>query len=359
MLTKATASDRPATLVTGAAGFIGFHCASALLDRGEIVVGIDNLSDYYSVGLKRARLDILSQHPNFRFVLADLSQSGELEAAVGPTLVNKVIHLAAQPGTRRSLTEPEAYVAANIFGHLNVLEFCRRRGDIEHLVYASSSGVYGKHAQVPFCESDRADRPASFYAATKRADELMSYAYSQLHGIPQTGLRFFTVYGPWGRPDMAVWAFTEAIFRGAPIQLFNNGNLRRDFTFIDDAVTAVLAVLDEPPTSAREPHRIYNVGHGRPIALRRLIVLLEDAIGREARVERHPEQPGNIVETVADNELIRTDFGFSPKTSIEAGVRHFVKWYGAHHRLEPHRTGRGVRTKARAPTPRATSIVEA
>ena len=337
-----------AILVTGVAGFIGFHCARTLLERGEIVIGVDNLSDYYPVELKRARLAILEKHRDFRFNRVDLSETGALEAAVAGAPIARVIHLAAQPGIRRSLTEPQSYITANLVGHANVLEFCRGRGDLEHLVYASSSSVYGNNTKQPFSETDRVDQPASLYAATKRADELMSYAYAGLYGLPQTGLRFFTVYGPWGRPDMAVWTFTEAILNDRPIRLFNGGDLRRDFTYIDDIVSGVLAVLDGPPLHrVSSLHRIYNIGNNRPVSVKRLVALLEEATGRAARIEIALMQAGDMIETAADITAIEADFGFSPATPIEVGIPRFVDWYRARSKA-PHEMARAMMVRVPA-----------
>lgn len=318
----------PSTLVTGAAGFIGFHCARELLARGETVVGIDNLNSYYAVELKRARLAELRRYPGFRFAQVDIADAAALEHALAGAPLRRVLHLAAQAGVRYSLENPQAYVASNLAGHLNVLEFCRRNPDLEHLVYASSSSVYGRGSKMPYAESERADRPASLYAATKRADELMSEAYASLYDIRQTGLRFFTVYGPWGRPDMAVWLFTDAILKGREIRLFDGGQGRRDFTYIGDVVAGTLAVLDRAPSSGADPHRIYNVGNGSPVTVNELLRTVEEVTGLRARTVVAPKQPGDVDHTAADISAIARDFGFAPRTSLRKGVAAFVDWYG-------------------------------
>ena len=321
------------TLVTGAAGFIGFHCARELLVRGETVIGIDNLNDYYAVDLKQARLAELRRHGNFRFHQVDIADAAALEGALAHDSIRRVLHLAAQAGVRYSLENPHAYVASNIAGHLNVLEFCRHRPEIEHLVYASSSSVYGRDSKLPYAETEKADRPASLYAATKRADELMSEAYASLYDLRQTGLRFFTVYGPWGRPDMAVWLFTDAILKGREIRLFDSGRGRRDFTYIDDAVAGTLAILDRTPSCDAPPHRVYNVGNGRPLTVIELVRTVEEATGLKARTITAPRQAGDVDHTAADIAIAR-DFGFAPKTTIAKGVRAFVDWYRMQYPLE-------------------------
>ena len=320
--------------VTGAAGFIGYHMCKALLARGDSVFGIDNLNDYYDVALKKARLARLQQHGGFKFALADICNLGALNHAVtNAGDVRAVLHLAAQAGVRYSLINPSAYVNTNIVGQLNILEMCRQLPDLEHMVYASSSSVYGGSSALPFTESDSVNLPVSLYAASKKADELMGNVYAHLYRIPMTGLRFFTVYGPWGRPDMAAFIFTRAIFLGEPIKIFNNGDMRRDFTYVDDVVEGVLAVLDAPPSGAGEaaPHRIYNIGNNRSEPLLRYVELLEKAIGRPAEKELAPMQPGDVKETYADIEAIRRDHGFEPKTSIDEGIPRFVAWYRDYH----------------------------
>ena len=312
-------------LVTGAAGFIGYHVSKALLARGEQVVGIDNLNSYYSVALKEARLAELRGHGGFRFLRLDFAAPDAL-AALDTAGIERIVHLGAQPGVRHSIRQPMDYAASNLTGHLAVLELGRRLTGLKHLVYASSSSVYGGNTKLPFAENDPVDHPISLYAATKRADELMSEAYAHLYGLPQTGLRFFTVYGPSGRPDMAVWLFTEALFEDRPIRLFENGSLLRDFTYVDDIVRGVLAVLDGPPSGAR-PHRLYNIGNNRPERVTRLVEIIERAAGREARIVSEPMQPGDVPATYADIDAIRRDHGFAPATPLEVGVPRFVDWY--------------------------------
>jgi UDP-glucuronate 4-epimerase len=319
-----------AILVTGAAGFIGFHVAGHLLARGEEVIGLDNLSPYYSVALKRGRLSALASHgAAFRFRAADLADFEALESAVAGARIDRVIHLAAQPGVRHSLENPLAYGRSNLCGHLNVLELARRLDGLKAVTYASSSSVYGGNDQVPFAEGHRVDRPVSLYAATKRADELMSHAYAHLYGLPLTGLRFFTVYGPWGRPDMAVWSFTEKILNGEPIPVYGGGRLERDFTYIDDIVAGTVATLDDPagPDPGGVPHRLYNIGNSRPVAVSRLIELIEAATGERAvRLER-PRPAGDVERTFADITAISRDHGFHPRTLLEEGIPRFVEWY--------------------------------
>jgi UDP-glucuronate 4-epimerase len=320
-------------LVTGAAGFIGFHTSAALLKRGERVIGVDDLNDYYSVALKEARLAELNREPRFTFHRLDLAVSGGIAELLSRNPdVDRVIHLAAQAGVRYSLTHPRAYIAANIQGHLEILEACRDRSQLKHLVFASSSSVYGGNTKLPFAIGDRVDTPQSLYAATKKADELMSYCYAHLYGIPMTGLRFFTVYGPWGRPDMAAWLFTEAIIAGKPIKLFNRGVMQRDFTFIDDIVGGVVAALDRPaqPDADGVPLRLYNLGNHCSEDLRRFVSLLEAAIGRKAIVELLPMQPGDVPATYADITESQRDLGFHPTTSIDDGIPRFVAWYRGH-----------------------------
>ena len=313
-------------LVTGAAGFIGSHVAHALLDRGEDVLGLDNLNDYYDVGLKKARLNRLRPRDGFRFLKADLEDGGTVTGlARSEPGIDRIAHLAAQAGVRHSLTHPRAYTAANVEGQLNVLELARALPRPPRLVYASSSSVYGGNDETPFSVDHRVDRPVSLYAATKRAGELMAYCYSHLHGVPSTGLRFFTVYGPWGRPDMAAWIFAEAVFEGRPIRLFNNGDMRRGFTYIDDVVAGVLAALDRWP-DASPPHALYNLGNRRSEPLPRFIEVIENAAGREAIKEFAPMQPGDVKDTVADIEASRRDLGFEPVTAIDEGLPRFVDW---------------------------------
>jgi UDP-glucuronate 4-epimerase len=314
-------------LVTGAAGFIGYHVARRLLDRGERVFGIDNLSPYYSPALKRARLAELGRSPGFSFAQIDVADRAGLRGSLAGAGIRRLIHLAAQAGVRHSLSHPEDYATANLVGHLNMLEYARHLEGLELMVYASSSSVYGGNTKLPFSESDPVDRPVSLYAATKRADELMSISYAELYRLPLIGLRFFTVYGPWGRPDMAMWLFTEAILAGRPIQVFNHGRMRRDFTYIDDIVAGVLMVADGPPPKPPAAHRLYNIGNHRPEELTRMIALLEAAVGTKAKKELLPLQPGDVVETYADIDAIRRDYGFEPTTPLEVGIPKFVEWY--------------------------------
>ncbi len=319
-------------MVTGVAGFIGFHVAQRLLARGDEVVGIDNLNSYYDVQLKRDRLAELQGRPGFSFHPLDIADREAMHAAFAGRRIDRIVHLAAQVGVRYSLENPYAYVTANVMGHLVLLELCRQLEGLDHLVYASSSSVYGGNRKLPFSEADRVDTPISLYAATKRADELISQSYAHLFRIPQTGLRFFTVYGPWGRPDMAVWLFTEAIFAGRPIRVFNYGDIHRDFTFVDDIVAGILAVLDSPPVDSVEapPHRIYNIGNHRPERLGHLIDVLEQATGRKAIRQLEPMQPGDMPATFADIEAIRTAHDFRPTTPIEVGIPRFVEWFRAY-----------------------------
>jgi UDP-glucuronate 4-epimerase len=325
-----------AVLVTGAAGFIGFHLCAALLARGTAVVGVDNLNAYYDVALKRARLAELEPHAGFSFHetdIADHEAMAAIFAAAGP--IRRVVHLAAQAGVRHSIDNPMAYVHANLVGHAVILELCRQAPAFEHLVYASSSSVYGGNTKLPFAVADPVDRPVSLYAATKRADELMSHTYSHLYRLAVTGLRFFTVYGPWGRPDMAAYLFTEAILAGRAIKVFNHGRMKRDFTYIDDIVAGVIAALDTPPadTGAAAPARLYNIGNHKAEDLMRFIAVLEDAIGAKARMDMLPMQPGDVAETYADITDIQRDLGFAPTTGIDEGLPRFVDWYRGYHRL--------------------------
>ena len=307
-------------LVTGVAGFIGAAVARALLDRGESVVGIDNLNAYYPVSLKRDRLARLTG--KFAFVEGDFAETATLDALPA---FDRIVHLGAQAGVRHSLSAPHEYVRSNLSGHLNVLELARARG-VAHLVYASSSSVYGSNAKLPFAVGDTVDHPVSLYAATKRADELMSDAYAHLFTIPQTGLRFFTVYGPWGRPDMAPWLFTEAILRGQPIRLFNGGRMKRDFTYIDDIVAGVLAALDRPPAGTR-PHFIYNLGNDRAEELTHFVQIIEAATGRRAIVEEALLPPGDVIATHADIDRTRHNLEWSPTTTLDDGLPRFVDWF--------------------------------
>lgn len=329
-----SAESQP-VLVTGSAGFIGFHVAKALLDRGHQVVGVDNLNAYYDISLKEARLALLTQDSRFDFVRGDLAETGVVDT-VFRRRPRGVIHLAAQAGVRYSLTNPHAYATSNITAFLNILEACRH-SSVEHLVYASSSSVYGANRKIPFSVSDRVDHPISLYAATKKANELMAYTYSHLYRIPSTGLRFFTVYGPWGRPDMAYFKFTRAILAGEPIEIFNYGDLQRDFTYVDDIVDGVLRVYDRPPSDAgtapaeggfpEVPHRVYNIGNSRPVQLLRFIEILESLLGRQAVKRMSPMQPGDVHATFADVSDLERDVGFAPSTSIEEGLARFTRWF--------------------------------
>ena len=322
-------------LVTGAAGFIGFHVADRLLARGDRVIGLDNLNDYYDVGLKRDRLALLQAQSGFGFIQTDIADFEGLKGALADTgPLRGIVHLAAQAGVRYSLTNPHAYLQANLAGHLNMLEIARHCDGLEHMVYASSSSVYGGNRELPFSVDDRVDHPVSLYAATKKADELMSHCYAHLYRTPQTGLRFFTVYGPWGRPDMAMWLFTKAILAGEPIRVFNNGAMQRDFTYIDDIVTGVVASLDNPPADGGEgkpPYRVYNIGNHKAEPLMRMIGLIEDALGRKAEKIMEPMQPGDVPATYADIEAIRRDLGFEPSTPIDVGIPAFIDWYKTYH----------------------------
>lgn len=329
------------TLITGAAGFIGYHLAARLLASGEAVIGVDNVNDYYDPKLKRDRLaDLKARAGNgFSFIEADFADHAALDAALAPHSFDRIAHLGAQAGVRYSIDNPRAYVQSNLVGHLNLLEVARGRQ--VPMVYASSSSVYGGNETLPFRVEDRVDHPLSLYAATKKADELMSETYAHLYRIPLTGLRFFTVYGPWGRPDMAMWLFTKAILAGEPIKVFNHGDMRRDFTYIDDIVTGVVATLDNPPSDdglpkaggSVAPHRLYNIGNHRSEELMRMIDLIEAACGRTAIRELHPMQDGDVPETYADISAIQSDLGFNPTTTIDDGIPEFVRWYRGYHKI--------------------------
>ena len=311
-------------LVTGVAGFIGSHVATALLDRGESVLGVDNLNDYYDPALKEARLARLRPRPGFAFERLDLKDRAAT-ARLFESQPRRIVHLAAQAGVRHSIDNPHAYVDANIVAFLNILEGVRR-APVEHLVYASTSAVYGANKHLPFAVDHAADQPLSLYAATKKSNELMAHAYSALFGIPATGLRFFTVYGPWGRPDMALFEFTRRILAGEAIDVYNHGNHLRDFTYIDDIAAGVLRVLDRPP-AGENPCRLYNIGNNEPVELLRFIEVIEAALGRQARKNLLPLQPGDVHATYADVGPLERDFGYRPNTPIEAGVARFVAWY--------------------------------
>ena len=332
-------------LVTGAAGFIGYHTAARLLDRRHDVIGLDNLNPYYDVSLKEARLARLKERERFRSIKADLADGTIIEAAFAEEKPERVIHLAAQAGVRYSLDHPHAYVGSNVAGFLHVLEGCRHHG-VKHLVYASSSSVYGANRKLPFDVKDTVDHPVSLYGATKKANELMAHSYAHLFALPVSGLRFFTVYGPWGRPDMSLFVFTRKILAGEPIQVFNFGHHARDFTYIDDAVEGVLRVLDvvatpDPnwrseapdPATSSAPYRLYNIGNHSPVGLLDYIVAIEKAVGRKAKLELQPQQPGDVEETYAAVEALQEATGFSPSTPLEEGIARFVAWYRDYYRV--------------------------
>jgi UDP-glucuronate 4-epimerase len=331
-------------LVTGAAGFIGFHVAQRLLSSGRTVVGLDSINDYYDPALKQARLDILKSRPGFTFVKSDLADREATRTLFAQYRFPAVIHLAAQAGVRYSLENPHAYTDANIEGFLNVLEGCRHHG-CGHLLFASSSSVYGANTKLPFSTRDNVDHPISLYAASKKANELMAHAYSHLYRIPATGLRFFTVYGPWGRPDMAMFIFAKAIVEGRPIRLFNHGNMQRDFTYVDDVVEAIVRLVDRPPqgnpswsgadpdpASSVAPWKIYNIGNNCPEELMHVVAVLEREFGRPAIKEMLPMQPGDVPATYADIEDLERDIGFKPSTTIEDGIARFSKWFREYHK---------------------------
>jgi len=330
-------------LVTGAAGFIGAATSRALLERGDVVVGIDNINDYYDPSLKQARLNQLQQQfgNRFRFEKVDFADADALKTFTDTIEIDGIVHLGAQAGVRYSLENPQAYVRSNLVGHCNMLDLAKHR-QARHMVYASSSSVYGSNKALPFRVEDRVDHPLSLYAATKKADELLSESYSSLYRIPLTGLRFFTVYGPWGRPDMAMWIFTKALYAGEPLPLFNRGEMRRDFTYIDDIVRGVIACLDGPPVDDGEakaggsasPHAIYNIGNHRSEDLMSVVDILEQETGRKALLDPKPMQIGDVRETFADLSAIERDHGFEPRTSIDEGVPRFVAWYKDYHGIK-------------------------
>jgi UDP-glucuronate 4-epimerase len=326
-------------LVTGAAGFIGFHVTERLLAAGHQVTGLDNLNDYYDVNLKLSRLALLERHADFRFVKGDLADRGLVAQLFDEGQFQRVIHLGAQAGVRYSLDNPHAYADANLIGHLNILEGCRHH-QIEHLLYASSSSVYGLNRKTPFSTSDSVDHPVSLYAATKKANELMSHSYAHLYGLPCTGLRFFTVYGPWGRPDMALFKFTKAILAGQPIDVYNFGEMKRDFTFIDDIAESIIRLADVIPQSdatwsvetgspaeSSAPYRVYNIGNSQPVELKTFIHELEKALGIPAQMNLLPLQPGDVLETSADTSALEAVIGFKPQTPLASGLSQFVAWY--------------------------------
>jgi UDP-glucuronate 4-epimerase len=328
-------------LVTGAAGFIGAALAHRLLDAGRAVVGLDNLNDYYDVSLKEARLARLTARTGFRFARLDLADRAGMAALFAAEPFDAIAHLGAQAGVRYSVTNPAAYVDSNLIGFANVLEGARACG-ARHLVFASTSSVYGANTKVPFAEDDSTDHPVSFYAATKKANEVMAHSYAWLHGVPCTGLRFFTVYGPWGRPDMSPMLFARAILAGEPIKVFNHGKMRRDFTYVDDIVEGVTRVLDhvpvrggllDSPATSSAPYRLYNIGNNRPVELLRYIEIMQDALGRRAVLDMQPLQPGDVVATAADIDDLEQAVGFRPSTPLEVGVPRFVEWYRTFHRV--------------------------
>jgi len=332
-------------LVTGAAGFIGFHLSKRLLNEGCKVVGLDNLNEYYDVNLKKARLNILKQEENFQFVYANLEDKEAIDSTFKEYHINIVVNLAAQAGVRYSLKDPYAYINSNIYGFMNILEACRHN-NVEHLVYASSSSVYGSNEKMPFSTSDNVDHPVSLYAATKKSNELMAHVYSHLYNIPTTGLRFFTVYGPWGRPDMALFVFTKAILNDEPIKVFNYGKMERDFTYIDDIIEGVIRVISNPPKPNKNydklnpnpgtsyaPYKIYNIGNNKPVQLMEFIETLEKHLGKKAQKEYLPLQAGDVPKTYADVDDLIRDVGFKPDTSIDEGIGKFVKWYREYYQV--------------------------
>ena len=326
-------------LVTGAAGFIGFHLTKRLLDQGIEVTGLDNLNPYYAVSLKQARLAQLKTQSNFNFYQLDLANQSAIQDLFAQKKFDVVVNLAAQAGVRYSLENPHAYGESNLIGFLNILEGCRQ-SEVTHLVYASSSSVYGKNRKIPFAVEDNVDHPVSLYAATKKANELMAHSYSHLYGIPCTGLRFFTVYGPWGRPDMAYFLFTKAILEGQPIKVFNHGKMKRDFTYIDDIVEGIVRVIERVPQKrldnpTQAPYQLYNIGNNKPTELLRFVEVLEQCLGREAEKLMLPMQPGDVPITYADVDDLIRDVGFQPKTPIEVGIERFVAWYCDYYNIKP------------------------
>ena len=341
-------------LVTGAAGFIGFHLASLLLDKGCQVIGLDNMNDYYDTALKEDRLSILQQYDNFIFYKVDLKDKAALEYVFEKDKAEHVVHLAAQAGVRYSITNPYAYVDANLIGFVNILEVCRNHG-VKHLLYASSSSVYGGNKAVPFSTNHNVDHPVSLYAATKKSNELMAHTYSHLYGIPTTGLRFFTVYGPWGRPDMAYFSFTKNILEGKSINVFNHGEMERDFTYIDDITEGIRKLIPLAPkpypswdesrddtSGSFAPYKIYNIGNNRPVQLEKFIAVLEDKIGKKAVKNYMEMQPGDVLRTYADISDLEKDIDFKPNTSIEEGLGKFVDWYQEYYQYNMLNFGRGV-----------------
>ncbi len=314
-------------LITGGAGFIGFHLSKKLLENDYLIISIDNLNDYYDINLKKARINILKQYSNFSFIKMDISNKDKLIDLFKQYEFDLVINLAAQAGVRHSIDHPDSYITSNIIGFYNILECCRNY-PVQHLIFASSSSVYGKNKKVPYSTADKVDKPASLYAATKKSDELMAYAYSNLYGIKTTGIRFFTAYGPYGRPDMAYFSFTKNIFDNKEIKIFNNGDMYRDFTYIDDIVDGIVSLLDKEPSSDDGvPYKIYNIGNNKPVRISDFVKILENEIGKEAKKVYLPMQPGEVYQTYADITDLKNDAAFVPKTSIEEGLHAFVEWY--------------------------------
>ena len=341
-------------LVTGAAGFIGFHLSKRLLEEGCKVIGLDNLNDYYDVNLKKARLEILEKEDKFTFVYADLQDKKAIDKIFQQNKIDIVVNLAAQAGVRYSIINPYAYIESNIMGFMNVLEACRHN-EVEHLVYASSSSVYGANKKMPFSTSDNVDHPVSLYAATKKSNELMAHTYSHLYGIPTTGLRFFTVYGPWGRPDMALFLFTKAILNNEPIKVFNYGKMERDFTYIDDIIEGVVRVIANPPkpnenydiirenpSTSSAPYKIYNIGNNKPVELMEFIETIEKHLGKKAKMEFLPMQAGDVPKTYADVDDLVRDVGFKPETSIDEGIGEFVKWYKEYYEVRSYEVSKNI-----------------
>lgn len=322
-------------LITGGAGFIGFHLANRLLEQGAKVIGLDNMNDYYEVSLKEARLAILEQYENFRFVKGDLADKDAIFSLFEKEKPQIVVNLAAQAGVRYSIDNPDSYIQSNLVGFFHILEACRHY-PVEHLVYASSSSVYGGNEKVPFSTEDQVDHPVSLYAATKKSNELMAYSYSKLYGIPATGLRFFTVYGPYGRPDMACYKFAKKIMNDEPIQIYNNGDMYRDFTYVDDIVTGIENILCNPPQADRQNayYKVYNIGNNKPEKLMDFVTTLEKYLGREAKKEFLPMQPGDVYQTYADVSELTKDFGFKPDTPMEEGMKRFVAWFKEYYGYE-------------------------
>lgn len=319
-------------LVTGAAGFIGFHLSKRLLDKGIQVIGFDNMNDYYDIKLKEDRLEILNKYSNFKFVKGDLANKEELEDIFKKNKLEIVVNLAAQAGVRYSIENPEAYIQSNLVGFFNILECCRHY-PVEHLLYASSSSVYGGNEKVPFSTEDKVDKPVSLYAATKKSNELLAYSYCKLYNIKATGLRFFTVYGPMGRPDMAYFSFSQKISKGEPIKIFNNGDMYRDFTYVDDIVEGIERMLANPPVADNNDtcHKVYNIGNNKPEKLMYFVEILEKAIGKEAKKEFYPMQPGDVYQTYADVAELEKDFDFKPRTELKDGLESFMEWFKAYY----------------------------